>query len=72
MISGEDVVGGGTAPAREGEFDQFLAQLAGAVTERIRSLSPDDVARPDPAFLDEAKTIVEWPELTAYIIEELR
>lgn len=55
-----------------GEFDHFLAELAGAVTERVKALNPKKTARFDPIFFDETKTVVEWPELSAYVIEELR
>ncbi len=72
MIQGGDAAAGDSGRPRAGEFDQFLAELAGVVTERIQAMSPGNVARPDPVFFDESKTIVEWPELTAYVIEELR
>lgn len=62
--------GGNGAPA--GEFDSFLKELAGAVAERVQALSPRKASPIDPAFFDETKTIVEWPERSAYVIEELR
>lgn len=55
-----------------GEFDNFLAELAGAVTERVKALNPKKTAQFDPIFFDETKTVIEWPELSAYVIEELR
>ncbi len=55
-----------------GEFDLFLAELASAVTERVKALNPKTTAQPDPVFFDETKTVIEWPELSAYVIEELR
>lgn len=55
-----------------GEFDHFLAELAGAVTERVKALNPKKTAQADPVFFDETKTVIEWPELSAYVIEELR
>lgn len=55
-----------------GQFDAFLAELAGAVAERVQALSPRKGGPVDPAFFDESRTIVEWPERSAYIIEELR
>ena len=55
-----------------GEFDLFLAALASAVTERVQALNPKKTAQTDPVFFDETKTVVEWPELSAYVIEELR
>lgn len=72
MIPGGDEVVGDAGRPRAGEFDQFLAELASVVTERIQAMNPGSVASPDPVFFDESKTIVEWPELTAYVIEELR
>lgn len=58
--------------AAGGEFDLFLAELASAVTERVKALNPKTTAQPDPIFFDETKTVIEWPELSAYVIEELR
>ncbi len=58
--------------ANVGEFDSFLAELAGAVAERVQELNKKPVTQPDPIFFDESKTIAEWPELSAYVIEELR
>lgn len=58
--------------AGAGEFDSFLAELAGAVAERVQALRPAKGAQTDPVFFDESKTVVEWPELSAYVIEELR
>lgn len=55
-----------------GEFDHFLAELAGAVTERVKALSPKNTSQADPVFFDGTKTVIEWPELSAYVIEELR
>jgi hypothetical protein len=55
-----------------GEFDAFLAALAGVVAERVQALGSKPVAKADPVFFDESKTIIEWPELSAYVIEELR
>lgn len=55
-----------------GEFDLFLAELAGAVAERVQALNTKKTSQADPVFFDETKTIVEWPELSAYVIEELR
>ena len=55
-----------------GEFDLFLAELASAVTERVQALNPKKTAQTDPVFFDETKTVIEWPELSAYVIEELR
>ena len=55
-----------------GEFDLFLAELAGAVTERVKALKPKKTADADPVFFDETKTVIEWPEISAYVIEELR
>lgn len=63
--SGGDGSGGG-------EFDLFLAELAGAVSERVKALNPQKAAQTDPVFIDETKTVIEWPELSAYVIEELR
>lgn len=65
--SGAD--GNGAPP---GEFDSFLKELAGAVAERVQGLSPKKGSQIDPVFFDETKTIVEWPERSAYVIEELR
>lgn len=62
----------GSNGARHVEFDAFLAELSGVVTERIQALNPRTPARADPVFFDESKTIVEWPELASYVIEELR
>lgn len=64
--------GGTTNGVTAGEFDSFLAELAGAVAERVQALNPKKASQPDPVFFDESKTIVEWPELSAYVIEELR
>ena len=64
--------GGATNGATAGEFDFFLAELAGAVTDRVKALNPKKNSQSDPVFFDESKTIVEWPELSAYVIEELR
>ncbi|MEX0909318.1 MAG: hypothetical protein WDZ58_06080 [Gemmatimonadaceae bacterium] len=61
--------GNGAPP---GEFDSFLKELAGAVAERVQALSPKKASQIDPVFSDETKTIVEWPERSAYVIEELR
>ena len=58
--------------AAGGEFDLFLAELASAVTERVQALNPKKIAQTDPVFFDETKTVIEWPELSAYVIEELR
>ena len=58
--------------AGAGEFDSFLAELAGVVAERVRGLNTKAAARPDPVFFDETKTVLEWPEISAYVIEELR
>lgn len=58
--------------AGSGEFDSFLAELAGAVAERVRALNPKKGAQIDPVFLDESKTVIDWPELSAYVVEELR
>ena len=55
-----------------GEFDAFLAELAGAVAERVKGLDTRKVNQTDPVFFDETKTIIEWPEISAYVIEELR
>ncbi|HUQ45024.1 MAG TPA: hypothetical protein VM033_00150 [Gemmatimonadaceae bacterium] len=55
-----------------GEFDAFLAGLAAVVAERVRELGAKPGAPTDPVFFDETKTVVEWPELSAYVIEELR
>jgi hypothetical protein len=55
-----------------GQFDAFLAELAGAVAERVQGLSARKGGPVDPVFFDESKTIIEWPERSAYIIEELR
>lgn len=55
-----------------GQFDAFLAELAGAVAERVQGLSARKGGAVDPVFFDESKTIIEWPERSAYIIEELR
>ena len=55
-----------------GEFDHFLAELAGAVTERVKALKPKKTSLTDPVFFDETKTVIEWPERSAYVIEELR
>ena len=60
--------GNGAPP---GEFDSFLKELAGAVAERVQAL-PKKASQIDPVFFDESKTIVEWPERSAYVIEELR
>lgn len=62
--------GGNGAPP--GAFDSFLAELAGAVAERVQGLSPKKTSPTDPVFFDETKTIIEWPERSAYVIEELR
>lgn len=62
--------GGNGAPS--GEFDSFLKELAGAVAERVQALTPRKSSQADPVFFDETKTIVEWPERSAYVIEELR
>jgi hypothetical protein len=64
--------GGGGNGSAPGEFDSFLSELAGAVAERVQALNPKKGAQADPVFFDETKTIVEWPELSAYVIEELR
>lgn len=58
--------------AGSGEFDSFLAELAGAVAERVQALNPRKGAQTDPIFFDESKTVIDWPELSAYVIEELR
>lgn len=58
--------------ARYGEFDAFLAAIADVVAERVQALGSKPVAEADPVFFDESKTIIEWPELSAYVIEELR
>jgi hypothetical protein len=58
--------------ATPGEFDSFLKELAGAVAERVQALNPKKSSQTDPVFFDETKTIVEWPERSAYVIEELR
>ena len=63
---------GGTNGAPPGEFDSFLKELAGAVAERVQGLNPKKSSQTDPVFFDETKTIVEWPERSAYVIEELR
>lgn len=63
---------GGSNGAPAGEFDSFLKELAGAVAEGVQALNPKKDARTDPVFFDETKTIVEWPERSAYVIEELR
>lgn len=55
-----------------GEFDHFLAELAGAVAERVKALNPKKTTQTDPVFFDETKAVIEWPELSAYVIEELR
>lgn len=55
-----------------GEFDAFLAELAGAVAERVKAIGSKPASQADPVFFDESKTITEWPELSAYVIEELR
>lgn len=55
-----------------GEFDSFLAELAGVVAERVRALNTKTPSQPDPVFFDETKTVLEWPEISAYVIEELR
>lgn len=62
----------GSNGAGGGEFDLFLAELASAVTDRVKALNPKKTAQCDPIFFDETKTVVEWPELSAYVIEELR
>lgn len=58
--------------ASPGEFDSFLKELAGAVAERVQALNPKKTSPTDPVFFDETKTIIEWPERSAYVIEELR
>ncbi len=58
--------------AVEGEFDSFLAELAGVVAERVRGLNTKAASQTDPVFFDETKTVLEWPEISAYVIEELR
>lgn len=69
---GGPVAGNTGNGATPGEFDSFLAELAGAVAERVRGLNPRQGLQADPVFFDESKTIVEWPEVSAYVIEELR
>lgn len=63
---------GGANGSPPGEFDSFLKELAGAVAERVQALGSKKASQIDPVFLDETKTIVEWPERSAYVIEELR
>ncbi|MGK2934932.1 MAG: hypothetical protein ACSLFE_06760 [Gemmatimonadaceae bacterium] len=63
---------GGGNGAPPGEFDSFLKELTGAVAERVQALNPKKDSQMDPVFFDETKTIVEWPERSAYVIEELR
>ena len=58
--------------ATAGEFDSFLAELADVVAERVRALNTRAASQPDPVFFDETKTVLEWPEISAYVIEELR
>ena len=70
--AGGGATNGATNGATAGEFDFFLAELAGAVTDRVKALNPKKNSQSDPVFFDESKTIVEWPELSAYVIEELR
>lgn len=50
----------------------FLAELARAVTARVEELRVLPPQGPDPAFLDKSKVVHEWPELSVYVIEELR
>jgi len=38
----------------------------------LQGLSPKKTSPTDPVFFDETKTIIEWPERSAYVIEELR
>lgn len=72
MKSKTGAAGGRGNGATSGEFDSFLSELAGAVAERVQALNPKKASQADPVFFDETKTIVEWPELSAYVIEELR
>jgi hypothetical protein len=58
--------------AQKGEFDSFLKELTGAVADRLQGLSPKKAAQADPVFFDETKTLIEWPERSAYVLEELR
>ncbi|MEX1187540.1 MAG: hypothetical protein WEA80_13220 [Gemmatimonadaceae bacterium] len=72
MKSKRGAAGGGGNGSTRGEFDSFLSELAGAVAERVQALNPKTASQADPVFFDETKTIVEWPERSAYVIEELR
>ena len=62
--------GNGATP-RGGDHG-FLAELARAVTARVEELRAINPQTPDPAFIDRTKVVHEWPDLTAYVIEELR
>lgn len=64
--------GAGGSSSGAGQFDAFLAGLADVVAERVRSLNTKAHAAGDPVFFDETKTVLEWPEQSAYVIEELR
>ncbi|MGI9139819.1 MAG: hypothetical protein ACR2GJ_01780 [Gemmatimonadaceae bacterium] len=72
MTPGPGEAGRAGNGSSSGEFDAFLAALAGVVAERVQALGSKPVAEADPVFFDESKTIIEWPELSAYVIEELR
>jgi len=54
------------------EYDAFLEDLQSIVAERVEEIRARQSAVTPKAFLDDEKTIREWPDVTGRIIEEYR
>lgn len=54
------------------EYQSFLEDLQAVVSDRVEELRTRQSAATPTAFLDAAKVVREWPDLSGRIIEEFK
>ncbi|HXC25013.1 MAG TPA: hypothetical protein VNU46_03795 [Gemmatimonadaceae bacterium] len=54
------------------EYDAFLEDLQSIVADRVEQLRARQSATPPAAFVDPAKVVRDWLELTGRVLEEFR
>lgn len=54
------------------EFSSFLEDVAEEVSARVREMMPQRPMAEIPSKLDDERRILDWPELTDRMIDELR
>ena len=54
------------------EYDSFLEDIQSIVADRVEKIRAQQSATPPAAFVDPAKVVRDWLELTGRVIEEFR